>query len=100
MSIRHVVMWKLASEEPEEKRRQADEIRIVFEGVASMIPTLRRIQVRANTLNVGENWDVILEATYDDVDGLEAYMTHPAHTAAQAIIKKYAIDRIAIDYEF
>lgn len=100
MSIRHIVMWKLGTEDPAEKLQQAEEIRTVFEGVASMIPTLRKLSVRSNALYVGDNWDVVLEATYDDQEGLEAYLVHPAHTAAVAIIKKYAVERTAIDYEF
>ena len=33
MSIRHIVMWKLASEAPEEKLAQAEEMRIALEGL-------------------------------------------------------------------
>jgi hypothetical protein len=100
MSIRHIVMWKLASEAPEEKLAQAEEMRAALEGLNGVVPTLRSLTVRPNALFVGANYDVVLDSTFDDADGLAAYAAHPAHEEAAKVIKKYAAERTAVDYEF
>lgn len=100
MSIRHIVMWKLASEAPEEKLAQAEEMRVALEALQGVVPTLRSITVRPNALFVGANFDVVLDTTFDDAEGLAAYAAHPAHLAAGEVVKKYSVERSAVDYEF
>ena len=100
MSIRHIVMWKLSTDSAEEKLVQAEEMRIALEGLNGVVPTLRSLSVRPNALFVGANYDVILDSTFDDAEGLAAYAVHPAHEEAAQVIKKYAAERTAVDYEF
>jgi hypothetical protein len=100
MSIRHIVMWKLSTDSPEEKLVQAEEMRIALEGLNGVVPSLRSLSVRPNALFVGANYDVILDSTFDDAEGLAAYAVHPAHEEAAQVIKKYAAERTAVDYEF
>jgi hypothetical protein len=100
MSIRHIVMWKLRTDSPEEKLAQAEEMRIALEGLNGVVPPLRSLSVRPNALFVGANYDVILDSTFDDAEGLAAYAVHPAHEEAAQVIKKYAAERTAVDYEF
>jgi hypothetical protein len=49
---------------------------------------------------VGANFDVVLDTTFDDAEGLAAYAAHPAHLAAGDVVKKYSVERSAVDYEF
>jgi hypothetical protein len=100
MSIKHVVMWKLAGTTPEEKHTQAQEIKAVLEGLNGVVPTLRSLTVFQNALFDGKNHDLILESVFDDEQGLAEYAVHPAHIAAGDIVMKYATDRIAVDYNF
>ena len=100
MSIRHIVMWKLATDSPEEKLVQAEEMRVALEGLNGVVPTLRSLTVRPNALFVGANYDVVLDSTFDNAEGLAAYAAHPAHEEAALVIKKYAAQRTAVDYEF
>ncbi len=100
MSIRHIVMWKLGTDSPQEKRAQAEEMRVALEGLNGVVPTLRSLTVRPNALFVGQNFDVVLDSTFDDAEGLAAYAAHPAHEEAAQVIKKYAVERTAVDYEF
>jgi hypothetical protein len=100
MSIRHIVMWKLGTDSPQEKRAQAEEMRLALEGLSGVVPTLRSLTVRPNALFVGQNFDVVLDSTFDDAEGLAAYAAHPAHEEAAQVIKKYAVERTAVDYEF
>ena len=100
MSIRHIVMWKLTTESPEEKLIQAEEMRVALERLNGVVPSLRELTVRPNSLFVGANYDVVLDSTFDDAEGLAAYASHPAHEEAAKVIKKYAASRTAVDYEF
>jgi hypothetical protein len=100
MSIRHIVMWKLGTDSLQEKRAQAEEMRVALEGLNGVVPTLRSLTVRPNALFVGQNFDVVLDSTFDDAEGLAAYAAHPAHEEAAQVIKKYAVERTAVDYEF
>ena len=43
---------------------------------------------------------MVLDSTFDDAEGLAAYAAHPAHEEAAQVIKKYASERTAVDYEF
>ena len=100
MSIRHIVMWKLGTDSAEEKLAQAEEMRVALEGLNGVVPSLRSLTVRPNALFVGANFDVVLDSTFDDAEGLAAYAAHPAHEEAAKVIKKYAAERTAVDYEF
>ena len=100
MSIRHIVMWKLVTESPDEKLVQAEEMRVALEDLNGIVPTLRSLTVRPNALFVGANYDVVLDSTFDDAEGLAAYAAHPAHEEAAKVIKMYAAERTAVDYEF
>ncbi len=100
MSIRHIVMWKLGTDVPEEKARQAEEMRQALEELIGVVPSLRTLTVRANSLFDGQNFDVVLESVFDDAEGLAAYASHPAHVEAGKVIKLYSVDRVAVDYEF
>ena len=100
MSIRHIVMWKLGTQDPAEKLLQAEEMQTALEALQGVVPTLRSITVRPNALFVGANFDVVLDTTFDDAEGLAAYASHPAHIAAGEVVKKYSVERSAVDYEF
>ena len=100
MSIRHIVMWKLGTDSAQEKLAQAEEMRVALEGLNGVVPSLRSLTVRPNALFVGANFDVVLDSTFDDAEGLAAYASHPAHEEAAQVIKKYAVERTAVDYEF
>ena len=98
--IKHIVMWKLAADDPAVKAQQAEEIRAALEALVGVVPGLLSLKVRANALPIENNWDVVLEAEYPGADELRAYVTHPEHEKAGAIPRGYAASRVAIDVEF
>ncbi|MFA9277523.1 MAG: hypothetical protein ACEQR4_06810 [Rhodoluna sp.] len=53
MSIRHIVMWKLASEAPEEKLAQAEEMRVALEGLNGVAPTNKALGRTVSERRVG-----------------------------------------------
>lgn len=96
--IRHVVMWKLASEDAEERRAQAQEVARRLNALDGVVPQLRTISAGANSLYPDVNWDVTLVADVDSAEALEEYQVHPAHEEAAAYIRSVVASRVAVDF--
>ncbi|CAH0122930.1 MULTISPECIES: Dabb family protein [unclassified Microbacterium] len=97
--IRHVVTWKLASEDAEERAVQAAEVARRLNSLDGVVPQLRSISAGANTLYADVNWDVTLVADVDSVEALEQYQVHPAHEEAAGYIRTVVASRVAVDFE-
>lgn len=100
MSIRHIVMWKLITDNAAEKIAHTEQIRAALEGLIGIIPEIRGLTVRQNVLHDGSNFDVVLDSFFDSADDLAIYASHPAHVEAGAIVKSLTNDRAAVDIEF
>ncbi|WP_460801409.1 Dabb family protein [Microbacterium sp. GXF6406] len=99
MTIRHVVTWKLASEDAAERGAQAAEIARRLNALDGVVPQIASISAGANMLYADANWDVTLVADFDSIEALEQYQVHPAHVEAGAYIKSVVASRVAVDFE-
>ncbi|GAB3600068.1 Dabb family protein [Microbacterium tumbae] len=99
MTLRHVVTWKLASEDAAERAEQAAEVARRLNALEGVIPGLLAISAGANDLYADVNWDVTLVADFADAAALEAYQVHPAHVEAAGYIKSVVAGRVAVDFE-
>lgn len=99
MTIRHVVMWKLASEDAAERAGQAAEIARLLNGLDGVVPALRAVSAGANVLHPDRNFDVALVADVDTAEDLEAYQVHPAHKEAAGYIASVVASRVAVDFD-
>jgi hypothetical protein len=45
------------------------------------------------------NFDIVLDATFENMESLEAYQVHPEHQNVAALIKDRVSERSAIDVE-
>lgn len=100
MSIRHIVLWKLAAEDADTRALHAEQIAERLLALPAAIPEIVRIEVGPNVAYPATNWDVALVADFDDVEGLDAYQTHPAHQEAGAFIRTLVAERAAVDFPF
>ncbi|MBK0421763.1 Dabb family protein [Leucobacter sp. CSA2] len=98
MTLRHIVNWKLAGDTRAERDAQAAEIIAALSPLADIVPSVRALAVHRNELFDGENYDLTLVADFDDAEGLAAYATHPDHVSAGAVVKRYAVARVASDF--
>lgn len=96
--IRHVVTWKLASEDSAERGRQAEEVARRLNALDGVVPQVRAISAGANSLYPDANWDVTLVADFDSVESLEQYQVHPAHEEVAAYIRSVVASRVAVDF--
>ena len=97
--IRHVVTWKLASEDAAERRAQAKEVAQRLNALAGVVPQVLSISAGANSVYPDANWDVTLVADFESVEALERYVVHPAHEEAAVYIRSVAASRVAVDFE-
>ncbi|MFK3676583.1 Dabb family protein [Microbacterium sp. NPDC090218] len=99
MTIRHVVTWKLAAEDPAVRREQAAEAARRLNALDGVVPQLLSISAGANVAYPDTNWDVTLVADFDSVEAIEEYQVHPAHEEVVAYIRSVVASRVAVDFE-
>jgi Stress responsive A/B Barrel Domain len=102
--IVHVILYKPRTDLADDMRQQ------IVEGLATAataIPSIRRLRVGKRVKHRRPGYEqamptdfeyaVIVE--FDDVDGLTAYLAHPAHNAIGGHFTASASDSLAYDYE-
>lgn len=99
MSIRHVVSWKLAAEDDDERAAHAAEVARRLMALEGVIPQLLSISAGANVAYPESNWDVTLVADFADIAALEEYQVHPAHEEVVAYVRSVVASRVAVDFE-
>lgn len=99
MSIRHVVSWKLAAEDPAVRAEQAAEVARRLNALDGVVPQIQSIWAGANDAYPGSNWDVTLVADFASIEALEQYQVHPAHEAVVAYVRSVVSGRVAVDVE-
>ena len=95
--IRHVVLWKLSSSDPGQRRRDADGMRERLGALVGVVPGLRSLTVAPDLGAADGNWDVMLLSEHDDEDALAAYQVHPAHVEAAAYVRSVVQARACVD---
>ena len=98
--IKHLVMWNLIAEDEAGKAKAAAEIKAALEGLVGRIPEIITLMVSRNAADVENNYDVGLYSEFASVDDLNAYLVHPLHLEAAAIVTSHRNGRAAIDLEF
>jgi len=97
--IRHLVLWKLAAVDPDEKAAIVAEMAARFGALVAVIDGTERLDVRADLDETDGNWDVVLDADYRDTAALEAYQVHPAHVEVASFVRSVVTARTCIDFE-
>ena len=98
MSIRHIVTWTLAAEDPAVKAEHAAGIAERLLPLVDVIDGLEALEVGANVAYPETNWDVAVNARFTDLDALERYQVHPMHLEAAAWVRTVVSARAGIDY--
>ncbi len=97
--IRHVVAWKLAATEPEQKAADAAEIARLLSGLVGVVPSISALDVGPNMAYFDANWDAVLVADFATLADLDAYQTHPAHLEVVPQIRALVAQRASVDIE-
>ena len=98
--IQHVVLWKLADDA---QGRSKDEIitqmRVQLSLLPALIPEIRSLSVVRNENPTDKNMDVALITSFDSLEDLSVYVTHPEHVKVGEFIASVVCARSAIDYQ-
>ena len=86
--VQHIVMFKFRDDVPTDLRETAP----------TTIPFIRSVHVGFN-INAAEKWDICLTSSFDNLDDVKAYSTHPAHKAIASELMKHIAERACVDFE-
>ena len=92
--LTHVVMFKLK----EKTQELVDETVARLMAMDGEIPSLRGLEVGADVILSTRSYDVVLIADFDNQDGLDAYIAHPAHQVVLEFIERVMEPRIVVDF--
>ncbi|MCT9820731.1 Dabb family protein [Microbacterium sp. W1N] len=99
MTIRHIVAWKMAAEDAGTRAEQAAEVARRLHALVGVVPSIRTLSAGPNVAYPEGNADVAVVIDFDDLAGLDAYQTHPAHQETAGYIRSVAGGRLAVDFE-
>ena len=98
MTVEHIVIWDLAATDEQGRSAAAARIDELLTGLVGTVESIRDLVVGVNGAYPEKNGDVAVVAHFDDYEGLEAYIVHPAHQEAAAEIRTLVTGRTAIDF--
>ncbi|BFM25727.1 MULTISPECIES: Dabb family protein [Microbacterium] len=98
MSIRHIVLWKLAADDADTRALHAEQIAERLLALKGVVTEIDHIEVGRNVAYPQSNWDVALVSEFADVEALERYQVHPAHQEAAGFIRSVVAERSSVDY--
>lgn len=90
--ITHIVLFKM-------DQAAAAEARDRLNALPGKVPSLRTMRAGIDVLHSERSYDLAVLATFDDLEGLEAYVHHPDHEEVAAFIRAAATASVAVDYE-
>ncbi|MBB3944234.1 hypothetical protein GGQ73_000157 [Rhizobium skierniewicense] len=96
--IKHIVMWNVSGDTPEQKRHAAIMIKTKFESLIGQIPGLKTIEVGLDISRIPYACDVVLYSEFEDEAALRCYAEHPAHAKVRADLEGIRIARHQVDY--
>ncbi len=97
--LKHIVMWNLRGDSPEDKARAARFVKQKFEGLRGRIPGMLHLEVGVDASQVDYACDVVLYSEFDSQQALDDYATHPEHLRVRNELGDLRITRHQVDYQ-
>jgi stress responsive alpha/beta barrel protein len=97
--VRHIVLWRVKGETPEQRRAGAEQIKSRLEALNGRIPGLRLLEVGLDFSRTPDSSDLALYSEFDDADALAAYQRHPEHVAVATFVQGLRVERRMVDYD-
>lgn len=96
--VRHIVMWDLAGDSPEERQANARRLQASFESLRGRIPGLLALEVGIDSSQVAYACHTVLVSEFESQAALDAYAVHPEHLRVKAEIGDMRTGRHQVDY--
>ena len=93
--ITHIVTFKFTDRSAE----HLASCKAKLDGLLGVVPSLRSMVVGINVVDSPRAHDLGLIASFDDLDGLQAYQVHPAHEEVATYLRSVAETIAAVDFE-
>lgn len=93
--LKHIVIWKIKEDTTKE---QVEMLKKESETLKE-IPGVISLNFIINPLSSSSH-DMMLEAVYENVEGLESYRVHPIHVAFGKILRPLVSQRVSFDYTY
>jgi len=97
--IKHIVMWRLKSEDMDQKAADARKMKGILESMRGKIGEIRKMEVGLNFNPNDAAYDVLLYTEFDSKEDLLVYANHPEHEKVKQQIGPLRIARTVVDYE-
>lgn len=96
--VRHIVMWNVRGDTPQEKARNLELLRESFLSLIGRVPGLRHLEIGIDTSGVDYACDAVLFSEFSSQAALDAYATHPEHLRVKQELGDLRIARHQVDY--
>ncbi|MBQ7541653.1 MAG: Dabb family protein [Clostridia bacterium] len=97
--IKHIVLWKFQDEaQGHTKEENMEIIRAALTSLVPIIPQIRSFEIGKDVLHSEMSYDMALIMTFDSLEDLEAYKTHPEHRKVSAYVKQVRESRVSADF--
>ena len=98
--IKHIIIWTLKDTLSEEEKRSVKiNAKNNLEALVGKIEGLIDLKVEIDFLPTS-NGEMMLYSTFESIDALKAYSTHPEHqSAANEFVRPYTASRSCVDFE-
>ena len=96
--IKHIVMWNVRGDTPEEKSQAVSFVKSRFEGLKGRIPGMNRLEIGVDISGVDYACDVVLYTEFDTQEALDAYASHPEHLRVRQELGDLRVARYQVDY--
>ena len=97
--IKHIVMWNLRGDTPDEKSSAVNRLKAAFESLVGKIPGLLHIEVGVDMSHVDYACDVVLYSEFESHEALSGYAIHPEHLRIRRDLGDLRIARHQVDYQ-
>ena len=94
--IVHIVMFKFKENNKEQNLQQVKQL---LQELLPQIKELKSIEVGINLRKSDRAWDMSLYSTFDSLDDLSIYATHPSHLDVLEVIRSVILESKVVDYE-
>jgi len=99
MTIKHIVMWRVAGDTPAARATNIGQLRQSFHSLRGQIPGLMHLELGADISGVDYACDVVLYSEFESRQALQAYASHPEHDRVKREVEGLRIARHQVDYE-
>ncbi len=96
--IRHIVMWNVRGDTPEEKAANIHRLRHSFHSLKGRIPGMLSLEIGVDFSRIDYSCDVVLCSEFESQTALDAYAKHPEHLRVKQELGDLRIARHQVDY--